>query len=231
MMDMTFPAAAQLNKRKTIRAPINPLDKATIFSIFPKEIVEVKFTIQPGRFVIPAGTFENPSQLIVGPSSWWAEIDHTQPLLEIPTSAPAIADSVVRDYCNSLLGYSPDNRSPGVFYLAGEVSILELKAKHKELMLGIKERQKNWFVALIDLADALWARSNGNPMVIADDMKLAARELGLEYKDWLKTYTHAELKKCVACGTMITNAVVVCPNCKVVVDVEQFKKLNLQFAS
>jgi hypothetical protein len=76
------------------------MDKTTIVSIYPNEIIETKPTIQPGRFVIPAGSFEKPSITVVGPSSWWREIDMDQPLLEIPVSSVQIADSVIKDYCN-----------------------------------------------------------------------------------------------------------------------------------
>ena len=53
-------------KRRLIRSARNPMDKCTIVSIFPKEINEIKHTIEPGRFVIPPGTFEKPAVLTVG---------------------------------------------------------------------------------------------------------------------------------------------------------------------
>jgi hypothetical protein len=230
-MEMSFPGAAQLTKRKTIRTPPNPNDKSTIFSIFPREIVEVKYTIEPGKFVIPAGTIKSPGRLEVGPSSWWAEIDHSQPLLEVPVGSIAIAESVVKDYCSSILGYANGLRSPGIFYVPGSVTVAQMRTAFTAIFDDVVAQQKAWFVALVDIADALWARSNGNPMVISDDMKLAARELGLEYKDWLKTYKQVELIKCVACGTLNQDTVIVCPNCKVVLNREKFKELNLSFAN
>src|SRR5258708_6443678 len=71
-----------LNSRRLIRQHKNPMDRCTIVSIFPKEINEVKYTIEPGRFHISPGTFENPSVLTVGSSSWWKDIDVDQPMLE-----------------------------------------------------------------------------------------------------------------------------------------------------
>ena len=44
-----FPGLAQSNRR-TIRAPVNPMDKSTVVSILPKHISERKATIQPGIF-------------------------------------------------------------------------------------------------------------------------------------------------------------------------------------
>ena len=108
-----FPGLNQANRR-TIRAPVNPLDKSTVISILPKPISERKATIQPGMFELPPGTFENPSILVVGTSSWWREVDENQPLLEIPVSSVQVADSIVRDYCNGLLACDMAEKMPGI---------------------------------------------------------------------------------------------------------------------
>src|SRR6187200_2386767 len=97
-----FPGINQVNRR-TIRAPVNSLDKSTVVSILPKRIYETKITIQPGVFEIAPGSMEHPSVLVVGASSWWREVDVDQPLLEIPVSSIQVADSIVKDYCNGLL--------------------------------------------------------------------------------------------------------------------------------
>jgi len=91
-----FPGMQQTNRR-TIRAPINPMDRSTVVSILPKRIIERKATLQPSTFELSPGTFENPSVLVIGPSSWWREVDENQPLLEIPVSSVQIADAIVRD--------------------------------------------------------------------------------------------------------------------------------------
>src|SRR5687768_8340890 len=93
-----FPSLA-VTQRKTIRAAVNPLDKCTVVSIFPKEVNETKPTIQPGFFHVDAGSYEHPSLLVVGPSSWWREFDENQPLTEIPQSSVIVANSIVRDFC------------------------------------------------------------------------------------------------------------------------------------
>ena len=113
-----FPGMAPSNRR-TIRAPVNPLDKSTVVSILPKPISERKATIQPGTFELPPGSFDKPSILVVGPSSWWREVDEGQPLLEIPVASVIIADSIVKDYCNGLLACDMGDRMPGLFYLPG----------------------------------------------------------------------------------------------------------------
>jgi hypothetical protein len=216
--------------RRTTRAPVNPLDKSTVFSIFPREIDEVKHTIQPGRFIIPPGTHDRPSWLVVGPSSWWKDVDIKQPLLEIPISSIQIAESIVKDWCNGLLACDMGNARPGVFYVPGSFSPDVAKIQFKDKFEEAEEKQKKWYEILVRMADALWARSNGNPMTISDDMKLAARELGLTNKDWLKDHYTLQMIKCKACQTLVNEMVIVCPNCKVILRPEDFNRMNLACA-
>lgn len=207
------------SRRRTIRAPVNPMDKATIVSIFPKDIKEIKPTIQPGYFFIPAGSIEKPTILVVGPSSWWREIDEEQPLLEIPNSAIQIADSVVKDYANGLLGCSMGVAQPGLFYVPGEYDLKGIKANFMGMLIKAQNQQKAYWEALIRLADSLWARTNGNPLCIAEDMRVAAKELNItNNKDWMKDFTSMSMTRCPACGTMINPGFPVCSNCHHIID-------------
>lgn len=224
-----FPLAADI-KRRTIRAPVNPLDKSTVISILPKYILEKKCTIQPGVFEIQPGTYMSPSLLVVGPSSWWKEIDDNQPILEIPQSSIQIADSIVRDYCNGILACDMADNMPGLFYVPGAINIDKLRKDHFPQLEAANTKQKNWFAALVRMADALWARSNGNPLAISDDMKMAARQLNLVNKEWLKDSQVMDLVRCVACGTLGNPAYPVCANCKAISNKKLAEELGLVFA-
>ena len=203
-----------LNSRRVIRSAKNPMDRCTIVSIFPKDVDETKHTIEPGKFHIPAGTFEKPSVLIVGSSSWWKDIDVDQPMLEIPVSSIQIADSIIKDYCNGMLGCNMGDSMPGLFFVLGERSVMEIKAQYKEKLEDVKAKQDNWYRILVRLADSLWSRTSGNPLAIWDEMRLAARSLNLNDKPWLKDYQQAELVRCKACGGMRNEAFPICPVCK-----------------
>lgn len=205
-----------LNGRRLIRSHKNPMDKCTIVSIFPKEINEKKETIEPGRFHIEPGTFEEPAILVVGSSSWWKDIDVDQPMLEIPTGSIQIADSIIKDYCNGMIGCNMADSMPGLFFVLGENNRMEIKTKYKEKLNEINARQINWYKILVRLADSLWARSNGNPLVICDDMRLAARSLNFNEKPWLKDFVMAEKVPCKACGTLKNPDYPVCQTCKAV---------------
>lgn len=228
-MAVGFPGLA--NQRTTIRATPNPLDKATVVSIYPKGFREVKPTIQPGVFIVQAGSYEKPSTLVVGTSSWWRELDEEQPLLEIPVSAIQIADSVVRDYSNGLIGCNMSDAMPGLFFIPGELTVEKIKESYKKELDKAAIYQKNWYQELVKMGDILWARSNGNPLSISDDMRLAAQELQLKDKPWLKDFSTLQLTNCPACGFLRNNSFPVCANCKTVIDRVQFEKLGLKFAS
>lgn len=205
------------------------MDKSTVVSIYPKEIIEIKHTIQPGRFVIPAGTYEKPAILVVGSSSWWREIDEEQPLLEIPTSSIQIADSIVRDYCNGLLACNMGNAMPGIFFVPGEKTVAQLQLTDSAFLSRAKIKQDAWYLELVKMADVLWARTNGSPLCIADDMRLAARELGLTNKDWMADFQTIQQVRCVACGAFKNPAFPVCQTCKSV-DLNHPAAKDLKFA-
>ena len=218
------------HRRRTIRAAVNPLDKSTVVSILPKEIDEYKCTIQPGRFIIAPGTYEKPAVLVVGPSSWWKELDDNQPLLEIPQSSIAIADSVVKDYCNGILGCNMGDAMPGLFYVMGNFTSEEIKTKFKELVDAAKIKQDAWFKVLVQMADTLWARTNGNPLTISSDMRMAAKMLNLENnKEWTKDSITSELVRCKACGALKNQLYPVCGSCKAIDNPELAKSLGLTF--
>jgi hypothetical protein len=224
-----FPGLQQTNRR-AIRAPVNPLDKSTVVSILPKPLYEKKITIQPGIFEIPPGTFDKPSVLVVGSSSWWREIDENQPLLEIPLSSVQVADSIVRDYCNGLLGCNMSDLMPGLFYIPGEYTSERVKKEQTLLLNKANENQRKWYLELVRIADILWSRTNGNPLSISNDARLACKELNIHNKPWLGDLQTAELVRCIACGALRNQLFPICQSCHAIVDKEKAKELGLTFA-
>lgn len=192
------------------RTPKNPIDKSTIVSVYPKDIVERKNTIEPGLFEIKAGRLENPSILVVGSSSWWSYSGDTRPTIEVPISSVAIAESIIKDL---QLDFSSVDAGPGLFFVPGEISLLDVKLRYKNALEEANARQRIWFAALVRIADSLWARANGNPLCISDEMRLAARELNFNEKPWLKDFQTIQLVPCFACGGLKNPSYPVCPQC------------------
>jgi hypothetical protein len=214
--------------RRTIRQEVNPMDKCTVVSIFPKEINEVKHTIEPGHFHLDKGSFDEPYLLVVGPSSWWRDIDMEQPFIEIPVHSVQIASSIVKDYSNGLLACNMADCMPGLFYIPGAIDKETLFKKYRIAMLEAQTKQNNWYRALVKLGDQLWSRSNGNPLVIADYMRLAAKELGLSNKDWMTDHQALDMIRCVACGALRNPLFPICGSCHRVIDMDLAVKLGLE---
>ena len=227
-MSVGFPGLQDRNRR-TIRGEVNPLDKSTIVSIYPKDVPSTNHTLFTGRFVIPAGNFDKPSLLIVGPSSWWKELEEDQPLLEIPVSSIQVANSIIMDFCNGLLGCNMSDAMPGLFFVPGELAIKDVKVKYPTQLDKASANQKRYFMSLVKQGDALWSRSNGNPLAISDDMRIAARELGI-VKEWLADFQHVEMIRCVACGAMRNPNYPICGACHNVIDQTAYDKLGIKKA-
>lgn len=215
-------------RQKIIRSPVNPLDKSTVVSIFPRDVKYENHTIQPGKFFIPKGSFSNPSTLVVGGSSWWKEMDYDQHDLEIPQSSLQVADSIVKDYCNGLLACNMGDCMPGLFYIPGDNSVERIKTEFQGLLIKAKVVQDKWFQELVKMADVDWARTNGNPLSISDLSRIAVQELQLKDKAWMRDFNTLEMKNCQFCGHLIRPAFPLCPNCNKVVNQELFDKLNSQ---
>jgi hypothetical protein len=220
--------------RRTIPGPVNPLDKSTVISIFPKEIREVKPTLMPGEWHILPGSVDNPSFLTVGPSSWWKDVGEEQPLIEIPVSSIQIADSIIKDYCNGYLGCNMDDAMPGMFFVPGSFGPDQLKTNKEYRLLfdKAKVKQTNFYRVLVRMADAYWSRTSGNPLAISDDMRLAARELNIQGRDWMADFNNQNdsIIRCVACGQMRNASYPVCPHCKAIVDSAKATELGIKFA-
>lgn len=213
------------------RLPKNSLDFCTVVNIYPRDIHELKHTLEPGVFDIPAGSYEKPGLLKVFGSSWWRDFegrDAKQPPFEVQTPSMVVANSIVQDYINGMFCFSPTQK-PGLFYVPGDFN--KSIPEHKKLLDEAREHQINWYKELVKEADKLWARTNGNPLAISADMKLASKELNLTEKDWLRDYVTMEMIRCKACTTLVRAESIVCSNCKVVLDEKRFASLGMKFAS
>lgn len=222
-------SAFELLNRRTERAPVNPMDKCTVVSLFPREIDEVKHTISPGRFIVPPGSLSKPGILHVGPSSWWRELDYSDPkqgLFEISQNSILIAKSVVTDWLQGLPWCNQADRMPAVFYLEGEWSVAKILSEKKTLLEAYDQKQKNWYMRLVEVADGIFAATNGNPRAIMDDMKLAAQQLGLD-KPWLKNLQASTMVRCVACGALRNPEFPICGACHLIIDKPLYEKLGL----
>lgn len=215
--------------QRTIPATPNPTDRSTVVSIYHQVIREFRPTCSPGQFVIPPGTRENPTAVIIGPSSWWHATNPDQPPIEVTNSSVQMAESIVRDWANGLLGCQPPNVMPGVFWLPGAHSSKDVIGKFAGELQKAEMKQNRWYEVLINKADGIWNQTGGNPMAITNDMRIAARAMKLDNKDWMQNFTALAQERCGACGTLKDPAYPVCPACHAI-DENHPRAKGLKFA-
>lgn len=218
------------NQRRTIRAEVNEMDRCTVVSIFPKDIPARNSFIQPGNFLIKAGSLENPSLLVVGSSSWWKEVPDDPELFEVPVPSKQVANSIVNDHVLSMWKSDPQAAHPGVFWVAGEHNKESIFKNYRQRLEHASKMQKAWYEALVTETDALWAQHNGNPKVVLADAKLAALELNLRDKLWMKDHSTLKMVECPACGALRKTDFPICAACKTIVDEKRYKELGLKQA-
>lgn len=207
-----FPSMRDITRR-TVRGPDNPLDKSTIVSIYPKPIKFKNVTLTPGRWRIEAGNFENPAMLIVGPSSWFKDVAIDEPLIEIVQSSVQIAESLCKDWMNGLFACNMVDSMPGLFFIPGKMSLDKIRNDYGGLLSKAMDHQNNYYATLIKYGEALWARSNGNPLAVNDEMRMAARAMGRQDVEWMKQEVNTGMRPCFACGEFKNPAYPICKSC------------------
>jgi len=230
---------ARQSRQVIHRMPVSPMDKSTIVSILPKLITEYKPTLFPGKFTIPAAQPGDYELFIVEPSSWFLpNINDRLPPTEVPINSVELAKSIVQDYCNGIFMCNMTDQMPGLFYILGEWTRKNIHTyvneggKSFEVMLNeARQKQKNWFMKLVESADSLWSRSNGNPLAISDDARLAAESLQLKDKPWMQDFKTVTMVNCKSCGELVNPAYPVCKHCHAILDAKRAKELDIQFAA
>lgn len=208
----SFPNMRELSRR-TVRGPVNPIDKSTLVSIYPKPIHFKNVTLSPGRWYLAAGSAENPSVLTIGPSSWFRDVGLDEPLIEIVQSSVQIAESLCKDYMNGIFACNMVDAMPGLFFVPGKMLQETIRKDFADLLSTAIKHQDNYYRTLIKYGDALWARSNGNPLAINDEMRMAAKALGAQDKEWMKDFSSTGMVRCFACGDFKSPDFPICKSC------------------
>ena len=200
------------------------VDVSTVFSIAPFEVFATKPGLLPGTYRIPACVDQTkPQRLLVKSGLHLMQVGGKKHPIRIETASHVIAKSIVDDCINEQLQAS-SNCHPGLAWIYGDISIEQFTLLHKDVYESILMAQKRWFVARCKMVDNDWSRYH-NTRVASDIDKFAARALGLE-PEWMKTEEILNFNKCVACGTMNDKTNIICSNCKLILDVEKYRKLE-----
>ena len=199
----------------------------TVVSFLPWQLRETKPGMIPNEFIVPKREGKIPGTLKVVDCIAMVDIGLDRPAFKSPVPAEQLAESIVRDATSSLLEYDLDTK-PAVFYVQGEFSGEEVLKKFPELCAEQLNAQNRWWLKLVKVADDLWARFHQHKM-ISDLQRHAARELGLNGKEWAMEPEPVTLVKCFACKTMIESDAIICSSCNTVQPskTEEAKKLGI----
>lgn len=202
--------------------------QCTIVSLLPWEPApEEKPHLLPSVFIIPKA---NPKTGIgvshVGEAIYYVPNPFDERSTKVSTSPNEVARSVVEDYVSGQMCLG-DNCCPGLFWLEGELTEADVLKHFSNKVAEYKEKQINWFKALVNLADADFTK-NRNRMAISDIQIHAAKYIGYN-ADWVDFNSQLiEMAKCKFCQSPISIEAIKCPVCNEVVNPEAYKKLREQ---
>ena len=123
---------------------------ATICSLLPFQLVESKPGLHPNEFIIDKAP-DNSFSLTIIPNNVF-HLVNPDPLsdakdvrnIKVPVSAMALAQSIINDYINALLGASPPDVIPGLFAVNGDYSDKkEFATKFMKEMIIYRNAQNN----------------------------------------------------------------------------------------
>ena len=199
------------------------MSKTTIVSLIPFDLNEEK-PVYPGHFFI-SGAKENDIEILVVENAIaFKYVDEYRGTDKINIDSEDLARAIVEDYATSQLAVMPsDDIIPGLFFIPGEHTKIEIKTKYKDIVAEYRAKQVKWFEILVRMADDDWEKTRQHK-VISGIQRYAARFLNID-RPWL---IEPKMEKCIACRSTVEAEAIICPTCKTVLKPEEFKKL--QFA-
>lgn len=185
--------------------------KATVVSLMPFPLDEQKVGVYPGTFHIDAALDGEPKLLVVDDAIHFIYLGEDRGDLKVRIPAHELAASIVYDYVSSLSCYTSES-FPALFWVPGTHK--DASKIPQDRMDTAKLLQKNWFLALVKLADDDWSKYHRHT-VISDHQRHATKFLGLE-REWL-IQPSIEVPKpvlCGACKSPIHPEASICPFCR-----------------
>lgn len=198
----------------------------TVVSIIPFAITEFKPGLIPGTFHIPASDGKVPVCVVVGDAKHNVYIDETRGSLPVRDASDEVARSIVEDFKDSQLGIS-DGCHPGIFWVPGSWDAVRVVKELPAELLAASLAQKRWFIEITKIADNDWNRYHQHN-VISDFQRKAAELLGYtkEAHEWMAPSLILASQRCPACNTSVSAGIVVCPNCRCVLDKKRYEEFE-----
>ena len=175
--------------------------KATIVSLVPREIVCEMPGMVPSYYKIGKSEYKIPEILVVNDGQYNVYQLEGQSI-QVYEAADKVANSFCSMYNSSQLGYGEDAQ-PALFFEEGKYTVKEIIGKFPSKIEQALEQQKNWFLALVYMADDSWAKYHQH-RDISDLQRDAAEYLNLD-REWIRSVeVNDELTTCPACGSTLS---------------------------
>jgi len=208
-------------------------DRATIVSLLPMDLMEVKTGLIPSRYFIPKAEDGKFSITHIKPAAFDVEIpltgkDGGMSTIRVPTPSSVLAESLVFDFVDSQLGINREEESiPGIFWLYEALSPIDVLTKHSDKIAEYNDKQNRWFKSLIMIADDDWAQSRRHN-TISDLQRIAARRLKWD-REWLVDETkikESATVSCPACMTQVHSEAAICATCTFILNPKAYASMG-----
>ena len=195
--------------------------KATIVSLVPREITCEMPGMVPSYYNIAKSIDKMPEVLVVDDGQYNVYQLEGQSI-QVYEPADKVAASFCNMYNSSQLGYG-ENAQPALFYLDGKFTVEDVLLEHSDKIEQALEQQKNWFLALVLMADDSWARYHQH-RDISDLQRDAAEYLNFD-REWIRSMEVNDLTACPACGSTLANDLVMkCPMCQTIIKPDEYER-------
>ena len=186
--------------------------KATLVSLMPFAFDEHKVGVYPGDYHIDASGGE-PKILVINDAIHYVYLGDERGNLKARIPAHELASALVYDYVSSL-SCSTSTSVPAIFWIPGTHKVEEIKKSYSDRIEVALQFQKNWFEALVKLADDDWSKYHRHT-VVSDHQRHAAKSLNLE-REWLiiPKPQEATTVLCAYCKSNIHPDASICPFCR-----------------
>lgn len=204
------------------------MGRATIVSIFPFEINEIKPGVYPGHFFIDAcRNVKKPSILQIEDSISYFFDGTTGRSLPMNQPVEVMAKSVVNDFRSGFISISPES-GPGIFWVDGHHNIEGIVKNFSKELQEAELRQNKWFETLVRLADDDFAKYHQH-RAVSDLQRYAADYLNLD-RPWKRKLEEQRMTTCPACVQTIPMSALVCSHCRTILKPTEYAKLGFEQA-
>lgn len=202
---------------------------SSLISFARRSIHEEIPGLQTSTYHLEASKGSNDPIILLVENSYYykPDLDGNQDTVLVPSNQ--IVDSVVHMHITSQLAYRVDQH-PAFFSVYEAVDEKSLFQKYGDLVKSSLNKQKQWFYALVRIADDDWQLAKRHNM-ISDIQRTAARELGLN-REWLMGIEdEADVSNCPFCGSNLLDPnAPICPHCGKVHNPQRMAELEARLS-